>query len=279
MAPHLQALDAFVTLTYLRIDVKANTLTWIGCGHEESLVISAGGLVTALGNQHPPMGLFLDEAYSQDVCDLLPGDAVFLCSDGASDAILNNGERLGHELLRDTVRRHTLSHQTPAMVIHALRRDLLLDQVTIADDLTMVMLLRHDLQRNLARMEVPASLESLRPVREFIAAQSARLSEKVAGPLTVAAVEVITNVIRHATELVSDAPIELLAESSASGLQLDFKYLGAKFEPPVDPPAIDFAAYPEGGLGLGIISGATDRVDYLHHEGVNTVRLWIDYRL
>ncbi len=140
----------------------------------------------------------------------------------------------------------------------------------------MVMLMRHDLQQDIARREVPVSLESLRAVREFVAIQSSELTEDVAGLLTVAAVEVVSNVIRHATELVPGAPLELLVERSAGGMQLDFKYLGARFAPPVDLPETDFAALPEGGFGLHIIQGASDRVDYLHHEGVNTVRLWID---
>ncbi len=97
----------------------------------------------------------------------MPGEAVFLCSDGASDAILNNGERLGRTLLNATVARHTVSYRTLAMVVHALRRDLLLDQIKLQDDLTMVMLMRHDLQQDIARREVPVSLESLRAAREW----------------------------------------------------------------------------------------------------------------
>ncbi len=226
MAPHLQALDAFVTLAYLRIDVKANTLTWVGCGHEESLLINERG-GSALGNQHPPIGLFLDESYSQDTCNLMPGEAVFLCSDGASDAILNNGERLGRTLLNATVARHTVSYRTPAMVVHALRRDLLLDQIKLQDDLTMVMLMRHDLQQDIARREVPVSLASLRAVREFVAIQSSELTEDVAGLLTVAAVEVVSNVIRHATELVPGAPWSCWLNAQLAGCNLTLNTWGA----------------------------------------------------
>ncbi len=76
-------------------------------------------------------------------------------------------------------------------VVHALRRDLLLDQIKLHDDLPMVMLMRHDLQQDIARREVPVSLASLRAVREFVVIQSSELTEDVAGLLTVAAVEVL----------------------------------------------------------------------------------------
>jgi serine phosphatase RsbU (regulator of sigma subunit)/anti-sigma regulatory factor (Ser/Thr protein kinase) len=274
MAPHLRALDSFVTLVYLRLDLKANTVTWVGCGHEEPLLVNAQSHVTSLGNQHPPMGLFIDETYQQDCQNLMPGDALFLCSDGVSDAIRSNGERLGTALVNETAVRHILAHRTPAISLHALRRDLLLDQVALADDVTMVMLMRQPLHKKIARLEVPVSLDALRKVREFVANQVAGLPEDRASILA-AAVEIFTNVIRHTENLVPDAPLELLIENSASAIQLDFKYLGAQFDPPVDPPDTDFAGFPEGGFGLEIIRSACDSVEYLHQDGVNTVRMWM----
>lgn len=276
MAPHLQALDAFVTLAYLRIDVQANTVTWVGCGHEEPLLVSEAGDVAYLANQHTPIGLFVDETYQQESRSLMPGDALFLCSDGASDAIRPNGERLGSALVNSTATRQILVHKTPATALHALRRDLLLDEVKLADDLTIVMLMRHDLHKKIARLEVPLSLESLRPVRKFVAAQTSRLPEELSGTLAVAAIEIFTNVIRHTKNRVPDAPLELLIEDSANGIRLEFKYFGSQFDPPVDPPDTDFAAFPEGGFGLHIIQAVSDHVEYLHKDGVNTVRMWID---
>ena len=276
MAPHLRALDSFVTLAYLRLDVKANTVTWVGCGHEEPLLVNAQGHVTSLGNQHTPMGLFIDETYQQDCQSLMPGDALFLCSDGVCDAIRLNGKRLGTALVNATAVHHILAHRTPAMALHALRRDLLLDQVALADDVTMVMLMRQPLHKKIARLEVPVSLDSLREVRDFIANQVSRLPEDKAGILAVAAIEVFTNVIRHTENLVPDAPLELLIENFASAIQLDFKYLGSQFDPPVDPPDTDFAEFPEGGFGLQIIRSASDSVEYLHQDGVNTVRMRVD---
>lgn len=275
MAPHLRALDSFVTLVYLRLDLKINTVTWVGCGHEEPLLVNMQGHVISLGNQHTPMGLFIEETYQQDCHSLMPGDALFLCSDGVSDAIRSNGQRLGAALVNATARQHILTHRTPAMALHSLRRDLLLDQVALADDVTMVMLIRQPLHKNVARLEVSVSLDALREVREFVAKQVSRLPQDQASILAVAAIEIFTNVIRHTKNLVPDAPLELLIENSADAIQLDFKYLGSQFAPPVDPPDTEFADFPEGGFGLQIIRSACNSVQYLHQEGVNTVRMWI----
>ncbi len=275
MAPHLLALDSFVTLVYLRIDVQANTVTWVGCGHEEPLLVNELGHISYLVNQHTPMGLFIHEAYQQDYRCLSPGDGLFLCSDGVSDAMRSNGQRLGTDLVSTTAARHIFANKTPAMVLHALRRDLLMDRVAIGDDVTMVMLMRHALYKKIARLEVPVSLKSLREVREFVGLQASWLPEDVSSTLVVAAIEVFTNVIRHTQKLVAGAPLELVVENSSSGIQLDFKYLGSPFDPSFSPLGSDFDALSEGGFGLHIIHSVCDLVDYRHLDGVNTVRMWL----
>jgi len=274
MAPHLQALEAFVTLVYLRIDLKTNTITWVGCGHEEPLLVNAGHVSRLLENQHPPMGIFLNEQHLQSQCAMQEGDAVFLCSDGASDAILRNGERIGRDRVNATVAHHIQAYRDPAMVLHAVRRDLLLDGVTITDDLTMVMLSRKIFQRRQTRIEVPVSLSALRQVRKFVEehALAATLSEEQAGLLTVMAVEVVTNVVRHAEGLVPEAPITLVMEELRTSVSLKLMYLGDRYDPQ-EAQESNFATFPEGGFGMYIIQTGAENTDYRHYKGLNTVRI------
>ena len=276
MAPSLQALNAFVTLIYLRIDVKRNTLTWLGCGHEETLVVDSNGALTLLGNQHTPIGLFLDEDYEQSVRKLLPGESVFLSSDGISDAIVSAGERIGRDAVNACVIRQLSAHGSPAMALHAMRREMLPEGVTTVDDVTMVMLTRPDSQRHLNRLEVPATLGSLSIIREFIQAQVDEIAQDRAGLVTVAAVEVVTNVIRHARGLLPGAPIEVICEHTKAGIEIEFKYLGEPFAPTHKRSEVDLSNMPEGGFGLYIIEHACDQVSHLHHQGVNSVRLHIN---
>lgn len=277
MTQHLQSLEAFVTLVYLRIDFKANRLTWVGCGHEETLIVDRFGNKRLLSNQHPPVGLSINGQYAQNDCPLNPGDAVFLCSDGAPDALMGNGQRLGRERINLEAVKKMSQHATPSMALHALRQELSLHQLNMTDDLTMVMLMRCDTRREVTRLELNVSLSSLRQLRNFMTENCTRLIQKKADLLTVAAVEVVTNVIRHASGLVLGAPIEIMVEQSAKGLVLDFKYLGERFEPPSDSPETDFTHFPESGFGLKIIRLASDRMEYSYHEGVNALRLYANY--
>ena len=161
------------------------------------------------------------------------------------------------------------------MLIHGLRRDVLTADARMTDDLTMLMISRHDPQRKLFLQDMPIDLGSLEALRQFIDqhAQAAGLAEEAASLLTVAAVEVLTNVVRHATGLVQGAPVTVLAEQVRGAFVVELHYLGDQYDPPADPPDTDFSTFPEGGFGLSIIHGATDDVEFIHSNGVNTVRL------
>lgn len=279
MTPHLQALEAFVTLVYLRIDSVRNVITWVGCGHEETMIHRGLGGFELLPNQHPPLGILDRQEFTQDQAPLDIGDAVFLCSDGLTDAVGVDGERVGRDLLNLAVRQTLQAHPAPAATLHALRRQVLHDEVQVVDDITMVLLMRTAVRDFEARCELPIALDSLRALREFVSAHALRvgLSEEAAALFVVGAVEVFTNIIRHGQGLLPGAPIELLIHDTTDALTMDMVHLGAAFTPPEKVEEADLSNLPEGGFGLTIIRNSCDWVDYLHHQGVNTVRMtrWV----
>ena len=276
MTPALQVLEAFVTLCYLRIDTLNDTVTWVGCGHEETLHVGADGQLHVLENQHPPLGVLDDADYTENCMPMLPGDALFLCSDGVTDAIRSDGDRIGRDRVAEAVQRRMQRHASPSAVLQTLRLDLLEHNVKLQDDVTMVVVQRQPAGFTTARVELPVQLEALRQVRSFVAAQThlAGLDEIACSLLEVACVEAFTNVVRHGKGLLEGAPLELMAQIHPEALLLELVYLGDSYMPPEDPPDTDFDLFPEGGFGLEIIRGASDAVEYLHDDGVNTLRLF-----
>jgi len=126
-----------------------------------------------------------------------------------------------------------------------------------------------------ARCQLPIDLKSLRAFREFVEAQTvcAGLPDQDAGLLVVAGAEVFTNIVRHARGLPKFAMVDLITHITAHELVLEIVYRGDEFIPPDQLTETDFGAFPEGGFGLNIVRLACDRVEFLHQNGVNTVRL------
>jgi len=274
MTAHLQALDAFVTLCYLRIDLRAGTLTWVGCGHEEAVLLRGDGQIEVLHNQQPPLGVLSGAEFTQQMLPTRQGDALLLHSDGLSDAVLTNGERVGHDRVRTLFGRLARAHSTPAAVLHLLRRELMA-QATASDDLTLLVARLGGGEPLAQRIELKPWAESIAELRVFVEAAAAATpwGEVDTGLFTVAVVEAFTNIVRHATGGLPDAPVEVLARSEAGGLSMELVYLGDAFQPGGEFGDTQFDAYPEGGFGLQIMRGACDEVVHLHDAGVNTVRL------
>jgi len=275
MTPALQALEAFVTLCYLRIDMQHDTVTWLGCGHEETLLVRQAGVPLLLPNQHPPLGVLDGDDYSEDTVPLQPGDGLFLCSDGVTDALRPDGSRVGRDRVIDAVSRRMRLHDTPAAMLHTLRSDLLQGGVRLQDDVTMVVVQREPEAATTARIELPMRVNALRTVRDFVArhTRAAGLEEGACGLLEVACVEAFTNIVRHGQGLLEGAPVELLARRAGGALVIELVHLGDAFAPPEDVAETEFGDFPEGGFGLEIIRGASDGVEYLHESGVSTVRM------
>lgn len=277
MTPTLQALDAFVTLSYLRVDLARHRLSWVACGHEESLLVRAGlAAPIVLGNQHPPLGVLSEQQFQQDSIALQDGDLLFLSSDGLSDALLSDGQHLGREAVAVALQRLATSHPSPMAVLHGIRRDLLPEGVQVQDDLTLLAMRVDDQDLALIRrIELPLALQALRPLRDFVLQQAARceIGEADAGLLEVACVEAFTNILRHGTGGLAGAPLELSARCESGALVLEFVHFGDAYPWPEAPEPPDLQGYPEGGYGLSIIHAACDRVEQRHTDGVNTLRL------
>jgi sigma-B regulation protein RsbU (phosphoserine phosphatase) len=88
----------FVTLLYAIYDRVTGKLTYANGGHTTPYVRRADGSIIALPlTGGVALGVIDGLDYEQDTFDLLPGDTVFLYSDGVSEAMNRDGEEFGLE--------------------------------------------------------------------------------------------------------------------------------------------------------------------------------------
>jgi anti-sigma regulatory factor (Ser/Thr protein kinase) len=239
------------------------------------MLLRADGSLRLLANQHPPLGVLDEDSFQQDTVDIDPDQALFMCSDGAVDALLPDGTRMGREQIMALVTELLQYIHTPAALLHKLRQRLQELGAVFKDDLTMALAMRTLGDPLRSRRELPARLEAIYDVRGLVEyrARQAGLGEEEVALFVVACVEAFTNVVRHGQGRPPDAPIELVVSINDDVLVVELVHLGDAFDAPEPTPLAEFDDYPEGGFGMFIMHSATDKVEHLHDRGINTVRL------
>ncbi len=131
-----EASDSFVTLFMVQLNKETQRLSYVDAGHGYAFILRANGQVDLLEKRGLPLGIMIDETYSQEEFSLSSGDALIIYSDGLIDA--HQHRELDHYALADEIR----SCQSAQAIV-----DRLVDFATqatneIPDDITVVVIRR-----------------------------------------------------------------------------------------------------------------------------------------
>ncbi|MGV8985744.1 MAG: PP2C family protein-serine/threonine phosphatase [Cypionkella sp.] len=93
--------DQYFTMAYADINLASGQVDFVQAGHPHPIVVRADGRLEQLGNGGMPIGLISGAGYERCTAMLLPGDRLFLSSDGITECPDPQGNELGGEgLLR-----------------------------------------------------------------------------------------------------------------------------------------------------------------------------------
>lgn len=262
----LRQLDAFVTLSYLRIDASTAQIHLIDAGHMPVIQVGDAGICLLQGN-NLPIGVIEDEIYEQASFPLHTGDTIFMFSDGLTEARNAEGEEFGIARLTEMIQQMHRARLPPAIIVQNIRWHInQFDNSARAQDDQTCIALRYNgctpAETVIEQFELPRTLGELQPLRSRIeaAAHAARLTQCNTDALTIAAFEAVTNIIRHTPPRLSDATIHCQLSIQPQHLVLDLHYLGSAFSPTDSEP--DFSGESEGGFGLYIIRKSVDQIIY-----------------
>jgi sigma-B regulation protein RsbU (phosphoserine phosphatase) len=132
----------FATLAVVVIAPEAGTIELANAGHPLPFVRRRDGRVTALGRAGgSPLGLDPDASFQQVHCDLLPGDALVLYTDGVIEALNVKQELFDEARTIEAIRK---SDGTVDGILASLRTaiDAFIGRAPQSDDVTMVCLRR-----------------------------------------------------------------------------------------------------------------------------------------
>ena len=216
------------------------------------------------------------ENYSKYTLPLAPGDFLFLYSDGVNEARDMQRNEFGLERVSELVQELVNARVPPAILNQCMRRAIVEYEKSEdrSDDFTTISIRLQDRESSVVTREFTRSFNELSELRHWLtSAAGSLLSENRLYDLTLAAVEVATNIIRHADRPISAPPFVCGIAPGPEAILLDFYYLGQSFAPG-DVPAPEFNGEQEGGFGLFIIEQSVDDVCYTKVvNGVNRITL------
>ena len=135
--------NRFATLFYAELQYDSGAVRWVNAGHNPALVIRKEG-VEQLGASSLPLGMLEISEYEEMALQLSPGEMLVVYSDGVTEAENSEGEEFGIERLEAMAPRlYELSPEAAGRAILA-EIDLFLDGLKPGDDLSMVIVRRHD---------------------------------------------------------------------------------------------------------------------------------------
>jgi sigma-B regulation protein RsbU (phosphoserine phosphatase) len=264
-------LGMFVTMVVGVYDPRTHEVRLANAGHLPPLLRDADGHFTSFESQDPPLGVRrrLDRNRYHERAFSIAGGALYLYTDGATEARRADGGQIGAEGLQVLIERCAAlpaSHRLETMAkaldgdVAVLRDDLTL--LVIEDTSTRAAVPRRRRRGSLLVEQVlPAQAPQLRIVRRLIlaAAREAGAPADWAQDFALAVDEACQNIIRHGYRGRSDGRIELRVRRARDGLCAEL----VDFAPQVDkdrckgrPPG---EAEP-GGLGTRFMRELTDRV-------------------
>jgi serine phosphatase RsbU (regulator of sigma subunit)/anti-sigma regulatory factor (Ser/Thr protein kinase) len=169
LTPKLQELDSFVTLAYVRMDRGDAQIRAVCCGHIPPLLLRSG-LARPIGAQHVPLGVLVDEVYTESVHTLIPGDALVFCSDGVTEARRANGDMFGEAMLSQAALLARALSCAPGLILESIRTDVMgfLQGETPNDDLTLMVTTAPLESENSQCIELPRQLSRVAAVRKFV---------------------------------------------------------------------------------------------------------------
>ena len=114
--------EQYFTIAYAEIDLISGHVQLVQAGHPHPVLMRAGGRMVPLGEGGLPIGLIPGATYDSMSATLLPGDRLFLVSDGVTECPDLLGKELGGDGFVGLLRRSR--HLTSPELLEALMWDL-----------------------------------------------------------------------------------------------------------------------------------------------------------
>jgi phosphoserine phosphatase RsbU/P len=96
--------NRFITFFFCVLDPSTGNLAYANAGHNPPFLVRADGNISMLPGGGPPLGIVASAAFTEQRCEMSPGDTLVLYSDGVTEAQSPNEEEFGEERFEELLR-------------------------------------------------------------------------------------------------------------------------------------------------------------------------------
>ena len=270
--------NMFVTLFCGVLDLVTGHLRYCNAGHNPPML-----LTDRIQNldvvPNIPLGVMPEMSFREQEIDLNYDDALFLYTDGLTEA-----ENAAHELFGEERALQVLHTRRPSDEQLSAVQDAVatfVDGAPQSDDLTMLFihyLAQPATDTSEQHLILHNNIQQIPQLAEFIEtiAEEMKLDQGLAMGLNLALEEAVSNVILYAYPEGSDGLVDIEAIIRKDSLSFIITDSGKPFDPTVVPDADTSLAVedrPIGGLGIYLVRNLMDEVSYERNEGKNILSM------
>ena len=277
--------NIFVTLFVGVLDLPTGHLRYCNAGHELPIMIRTQNSKAEISNLEAkpnlPVGLFEDFEYEMQTIQMQPGSALFLYTDGLTEARNAKGKLFGRDRVGQMIAEAGTTN--PKQLVEAAIEcwQKFIGETEQSDDLTLLALNYTPLQEQSIMGEGITLKNDVKEVEElgsFVkqVAESLSLDKSLTGRLRLAVEETVVNVMEYAYPQGTTGDVNIRATSNGRRLKFIISDSGIPFNPTEVTAAdttLSAEERPIGGLGILLVRELMDSINYERINGQNVLTL------
>ena len=266
--------DMFVTFFCGVLDLTTGHLNYCNAGHNPPIALTDSILeLPVIPNL--PLGIMQGFAFAGQELDLNCDDALFLYTDGLTEAENTSREQFGMARLKKALHGWKSAWDHLKNIRAAVEK--FVGKAPQSDDLTMLFIhyLGQGKGNHLTLHNDISQISLLAGFMDSVASEFG-LDPSLAMNLNLALEEAVTNVIMYAYPEGVDGEVYLDASKEGNCLKFTLSDKGKPFDPTAVPEADVSASVedrPIGGLGIHLVRNIMDKVGYRRIEGKNVLTM------
>ena len=266
--------DMFVTFFCGVLDLTNGHLNYCNAGHNPPVILT-DSIQPLPVEPNLPLGIVTGVNFKGQEIDLAYDDALFLYTDGVTEAENEDQEQFGEERMKDALhgRKGSMEH------LNNIQKEVaaFVGSAPQSDDLTMLFI--HYLGNSHEnRITIDNDVKQISRLEGFVNGIASRhgLSATDASAINLALEEAVTNVVLYAYPKGQRGRIDLDSKYVDGHLEFALSDSGVEFDPTKAPDINVDASVEErpiGGLGIHLVRTIMDSVRYERKGGKNILRM------